>query len=143
MKIRLLELNDYQAIYNLWNNTKGMGLRSIDDSYEGIERFLKRNPYTNFVAVLDSEIIGVIMVGNDGRRGFIYHLAVHKKYQRKKIASKLVEQAIIALKKEKINKVALVVFNDNKVGNDFWQSIGFVERDDLVYRNISINEENI
>lgn len=143
MKMRLLKISDYQSIYNLWENTSGMGLRSLDDSEAGIKRFLLRNPKTNFVAVVDEKIVGVIMAGNDGRRGYIYHLAVQNEYRRRGIASALVKECLMALRTEEINKAALVVFSDNKSGNHFWKKLGFIERDDLVYRNLSINEENI
>lgn len=143
VEIRLLKISDYSAIFDLWKNTSGMGLRSIDDSEEGIKRFLLRNPNTNFVAVVDEKIVGVIMAGNDGRRGYIYHLAVQTEYRRRGIASALVKKCLIALENEEINKAALVVFSDNKSGNSFWQKLGFIEREDLVYRNLSINEENI
>ncbi|WP_413109302.1 GNAT family N-acetyltransferase [Thomasclavelia sp.] len=141
--MRLLKISDYQSIYNLWENTSGMGLRSLDDSEAGIKRFLLRNPKTNFVAVVDEKIVGVIMAGNDGRRGYIYHLAVQNEYRRRGIASALVKECLMALRTEEINKAALVVFSDNKSGNHFWKKLGFIERDDLVYRNLSINEENI
>ena len=143
MEMRLLKISDYQSVYNLWKNTSGMGLRSLDDSEEGIKRFLLRNPNTNFVAVIDKKIAGVIMAGNDGRRGYIYHLAVQNEYRRRGIASELVKECLMALRIEEINKVALVVFSDNTSGNNFWQKLGFIEREDLVYRNISINEEYI
>ncbi len=143
MEMRLLKISDYQSVYNLWKNTSGMGLRSLDDSEEGIKRFLLRNPNTNFVAVIDKKIAGVIMAGNDGRRGYIYHLAVQNEYRRRGIVSALVKECLMALRIEEINKVALVVFSDNTSGNNFWQKLGFIEREDLVYRNISINEENI
>ena len=143
MEMRLLKISDYQSVYNLWKNTSGMGLRSLDDSEEGIKRFLLRNPNTNFVAVIDKKIAGVIMAGNDGRRGYIYHLAVQNEYRRRGIASALVKECLMALRIEEINKVALVVFSDNTSGNNFWQKLGFIEREDLVYRNISINEENM
>lgn len=101
MKMRLLKISDYQSIYNLWENTSGMGLRSLDDSEAGIKRFLLRNPKTNFVAVVDEKIVGVIMAGNDGRRGYIYHLAVQNEYRRRGIASALVKECLMALRTEK------------------------------------------
>ncbi|WP_291573789.1 GNAT family N-acetyltransferase [Clostridium sp. UBA4548] len=143
MKIRLLAIEDYEKVYDLWTNTKDMGMRSLDDSYEGIERFLKRNPTTSFVAEKDNEVVGVILCGHDGRRGYIYHTAVNADYRRKGLGETLVNAALEALKKEGINKAALVVFSTNDVGNRFWESIGFEKREDLVYRNISINKNNI
>ena len=142
MEIRLLSIEDYDEVYNLWTNTKGMGMRSLDDSYDGIEKFLKRNPTTNYIAQVENKIIGVILCGHDGRRGYIYHTAVNPNYRRNGIAERLVNTALEALMKEGINKVALVVFSSNDLGNKFWQSLGFEKRDDLIYRNLSINENN-
>ena len=138
MNYRLMTISDYEAIYNLWINTPGMGLNSVDDSKDGIEKFLKRNSTTCFVAEEDSKIVGVIMAGNDGRRGYIYHTAVLPEFRGKHIAKTLVDNVMTALEKEGIAKVALVVFEKNKIGNGFWEKIGFTVRDDLIYRNKSI-----
>ena len=117
-----------------------MGLNNLDDSEEGIERFLLRNPETCFVAEEDAEIVGVILAGNDGRRGYIYHTAVDADFRNRGIASALVEAAIGALRSLGINKFALVVFSKNRVGNSFWEKLGFTARNDLVYRNKTIAE---
>ena len=138
MNFRLMHISDYDSIYNLWMNTPGMGLNSVDDSKDGIEKFLKRNPTTCFVAEEDSKIVGVIMAGNDGRRGYIYHTAVLPEFRGKHIAKILVENAMAALEKEGITKVALVVFEKNQNGNGFWEKIGFTVRNDLIYRNKTI-----
>ena len=138
MNFRLMQISDYDSVYNLWINTPGMGLNSVDDSKEGIEKFLKRNPATCFVAEEDSKIVGVIMAGNDGRRGYIYHTAVLPEFRGKHIAKILVENAMAALEKEGITKVALVVFEKNQNGNGFWEKIGFTVRNDLIYRNRTI-----
>ena len=133
-----MQISDYDSIYNLWINTPGMGLNSVDDSKEGIEKFLKRNLATCFVAEEDGKIVGVIMAGNDGRRGYIYHTAVLPEFRGKHIAKILVENAMSALEKEGITKVALVVFEKNQNGNGFWEKIGFTVRNDLIYRNRTI-----
>lgn len=138
MNFRLMQISDYDSIYNLWINTPGMGLNSVDDSKEGIEKFLKRNPSTCFIAEENEKIVGVIMAGNDGRRGYIYHIAVLPEFCGKHIAKTLVENAMAALEKEGITKVALVVFEKNQNGNGFWEKIGFTVRNDLIYRNRTI-----
>lgn len=140
MKIRAMNISDYEQIYQLWLSCPGMGLNNLDDSKEGIERFLKRNPETCFVAETDQTIIGVIIVGNDGRRGYIYHAAVNPQYRKQGIARQLVNSAMQALEQCGINKVALVVFEKNENGNAFWEKIGFTVREDLVYRNKAITE---
>jgi ribosomal protein S18 acetylase RimI-like enzyme len=136
-------IDDYDEVYCLWSGTSGMGMRSLDDSLDGITKFLNRNPNTIFVALQDNQLVGVILCGHDGRRGYIYHTAVKLDYRKKGIGKALVNVALNALKKEQINKAALVVFNTNDLGNEFWKSLGFQKRDDLFYRNISINEQNV
>lgn len=135
MHIRKMIISDYDKVYKLWMSCVGMGLNNLDDSREGIEKFINRNPKTCLVAEESDKIIGVILIGNDGRRGYIYHTAVHPDYRKKGIAGKLVNEALTELKIRGINKVALVVFDKNEAGNEFWESQGFTVRDDLVYRN--------
>ena len=140
MNIRKITLDDYDSIYELWMSCKGMGLNNLDDSKEGIERFIKRNPDTCFVAVIDDKIVGAIMVGSDGRRGYIYHTAVNLQYRRQGIATHLVDTALQSLAQLGINKVVLVVFDKNSDGNRFWEKNGFTVRNDLVYRNKVLTE---
>jgi len=140
MTIRTMKIEDYESVYALWLNTPGMGLNNIDDSKEGIAKYLARNPHTCFVAESDNKIIGVILSGHDGRRGFIHHTAVDGCEQRRGVGTALVNAAMSALKDEGINKVALVVFGKNEKGNAFWKKQGFITRDDLNYRNRAITE---
>ena len=105
MVIRKMTIDDYHAVYLLWMSCAGMGLNNLDDSKEGIEKFIQRNPDTCLVAEKDSAIIGVIMVGNDGRRGYIYHTAVHPDYRKQGIAKRLVDDAMNELLELGINKV--------------------------------------
>lgn len=143
MDIRKMTINDYEDVYELWTNTSGMGMRSIDDSKEGIEKYLNRNPETCIVAVVENEIVGVILSGHDGRRGYIYHTSVKETSRKNGVGKALVNAAMEVLKAEGINKVALVAFNTNELGNSFWEAQGFEERKDLVYRNKSLNNSNI
>ncbi len=135
MEMRKLTINDYDEIYAFWRATPGMGLNDIDDSKEGIDKYLKRNPNTCFVATISNKIVGIILSGHDGRRGYIYHTAVSLNYRNKGIGSALVNAAIAALHDEGISKVALVVFKNNEIGNMFWEYRGFNVREDLNYRN--------
>lgn len=138
MKIRPMTAGDYEAVYALWLSTPGMGLNTIDDSREGIEKYLRRNPTTCFVAEEGAEVVGAILAGHDGRRGYIHHTAVREALRGQGVGSALVEAAMGALKAEGIQKVALVVFGRNENGNRFWARKGFERRDDLVYRNRAI-----
>ena len=130
----------YRDVYELWLSCKGMGLNNLDDSEQGINAFLKRNPDTCFVACEDDKVVGVILAGSDGRRGYIYHTAVNPQYRKRGIAAALVKTVMQAMKNIGINKVALVVFEHNEDGNKFWGKLGFIKRNDLVYRNKTINE---
>lgn len=138
--IRKMTIYDYEKVYDLWLSTPGMGLNDLDDSKEGIGLYLKRNPNTCFVAENGDEMVGVILSGNDGRRGFIHHTAVRTEYRRQGIGKKLVDAALAALEKEGIHKVALVVFKRNTLGNSFWEKQGFTVREDLNYRNRALTE---
>ena len=140
IKYRLMDISDYEQVYDLWLSCAGMGLNDLDDSKEGIQRFLERNPDTCFVAQAQQKIIGVIIAGNDGRRGYIYHTAVDPEHRHQGIATRLVNEAMSALKTLGINKTALVVFSKNTDGNAFWEKSGFTSRQDLIYRNKAITE---
>jgi len=136
--IRQLTIADYDAVYSFWMNTPGMGLNDIDDSREGIAKYLARNPHTCFVAIEQERIVGVILSGHDGRRGYIYHTAVDAALRKRGIGTALLNAAMDALKSEGISKVALVVFKNNSIGNEFWEKRGFMIREDLNYRNKAI-----
>ncbi len=140
MNLRLITIDDYEKVYDLWLNTPNMGLNDTDDSREGIHKYLKRNPSTCFIAEEGGDISGVILCGHDGRRGFIYHMAVREDRQRQGIGTALVNAAMSALEKEGITKAALVVKSQNDKGNSFWEKNDFVTRQDLVYRNKAIAE---
>lgn len=140
MEIRKMKAEDYDSVYALWLSCRGMGLNDLDDSRGGIERFLARNPETCFTAFEGEDLVGVIMAGSDGRRGYIYHTAVHPNHRRRGIASKLLDTAMQALTDMGINKAALVVFARNDDGNAFWEKAGFTTRSDIIYRNKVINE---
>ena len=141
--IRKITTDDYDAIYELWNATEQSrrALNPVDDSREGIGRYLKRNPNTCFAAVDGDKIIGVILTGHDGRRAIIHHLCVHPDYRRMGIAGKLVSAAEEALKKEGIQKIFGLVFKDNDAANAFWENQGYSVRTNLNYRNKSLNAE--
>lgn len=140
MTIRTMTADDYDKVYQLWINTPGMGLNDLDDSKEGIEKYLKRNPNTCFVAIKEENIVGIIISGHDGRRGYIYHTAVALSERHQGIGRALLQAALNALEKDGINKAALVVFAHNETGNQFWEANGFTIRNDLIYRNKSIKE---
>lgn len=139
MEIKIMEPKDYESAMILWYGSEGVG-QSPDDTKEYITNYLIRNPHTSFVAVEEGELIGAIMAGHDGYRGYIHHTAVLEEYRNQGVGSLLVENALDAMKREGIKKVALVAFETNKSGNEFWQSRGFTVREDLIYRNLRISD---
>lgn len=141
--IRVMTIEDYDEVYALWTKIRGFGLRSVDDSRPGIERFLRRNPTSSVVAVEDGKVVGSILCGHDGRRGCFYHVCVDAGYRRRGIGKDMVVMAMEALKKEEINKVSLIAFTQNDVGNAFWNTIGWTRRLDLNYYDFTLNEANI
>ncbi|MCB2297869.1 GNAT family N-acetyltransferase [Clostridium tagluense] len=139
MEIKTMAIDDYENVYQLWSNTTGMGIRNLDDSKKGISKFLLRNPTSNFVAIINGEIVGVILCGHDGRRGYIYHAAVKINYRGQGIGKALLKAVYYALEQEGITKSGLVVFKTNEIGNSFWKSQEWEERTDLNYYSNAIN----
>ena len=148
ISIRPVTIEDYDGIFALWNSTEQSkrALNPVDDSREGIERYLKRNPTTCFLAETKDgsgnapEVVGVILTGHDGRRAIIHHMCVHPSCRREGIASQLVQKAEEALRKEGISKIFGLVFKDNDIANAFWEKQGYTLRTNLNYRNKSLNE---
>lgn len=142
LTIRVMTMDDYEDVYALWMGIHGFGIRSVDDAKEGVARFLKRNPTTSMVAFAGEELVGAILCGHDGRRGSLYHVCVREAYRKHGIGQKLVRACLEALKKEQINKVNLIAFKKNAVGNGFWQNLGWTLREDVNYYEYVLNEEN-
>ena len=139
-----MTIEDYRGLHDLWMTIHGFGIRSIDDSKEGVERFLKRNPTTSVVAISEQgEVVGGILCGHDGRRGCLYHVCVREDFRRHGIGKEMVVFCMNALKAEQINKVSLIAFTQNDIGNAFWNCIGWTKREDLNFYDFTLNEENI
>ena len=144
--IRNVTIGDYDRILELWNSTEQSkrALNPVDDSREGIERYLRRNPATCFLACPEEDprqVIGVILTGHDGRRAIIHHLCVHPEYRRHGIAGMLLGKAEEALRAEGITKIFGLVFKDNEAANAFWENQGYTLRTNLNYRNKSLNPD--
>ena len=137
IEIRPMTEADYDNVYKLWVTIRGFGIRSIDDSAEGVGRFLRRNPTTSMVALDGEQVVGAILCGHDGRRGCFYHVCVHAGYRKQGIGKAMAVACMRALQAEQINKVSLIAFKRNEVGNRFWKSVGWTFRDDLNDANIT------
>lgn len=131
IRIREFSSADTPQADDLWKQTPGVGVGS-SDSVQAIETFLLRNPGLSFVAMDAADAcVGTLLSGHDGRRGYLYHLAVHPDFRRRGIGRALVERALDGLKQAGISKVHLFVFADNELGKAFWRNQGWLERDDL------------
>ena len=142
--IRNVTIGDYNQIYELWNSTEQSrrALNPVDDSRDGIDRYLRRNPTTCFLACPADDprhVIGVILTGHDGRRAVIHHMCIHPEHRRHGIARMLLQKAEEALRAEGITKVFGLVFKDNDTANAFWESQGYTLRTNLNYRNKSLD----
>lgn len=141
--VRSMQIEDYDQVYALWMTIHEFSIRTIDDSREGVERFLKRNPGISVVAEMDGRVVGAILCGHDGRRGCLYHVCVHEDYRMHGIGRAMVVHCMNALQQEGINKVSLIAFTKNDIGNAFWKQIGWTKREDLNYYDFVLNQKNI
>ena len=141
MHYRNLELADYDGVIALWRSCSGVSLRDAD-SRDGIEKYLRRNPDLSFVAEQGSEIVGTIMAGHDGKRGYLQHLAVDDRLRGRGIASRLVELCLTALKHEGIVKSHVHVLHDNALGREFWIRRDWFQRNEIVMYSF-INGDNV
>ncbi len=128
-----MEIADYKQVSALWKNTKGMGW-SISDTKSHINKYLRRNKGMCFIAVGEKDkVIGTILSGHDGKRGYIYHLAVNKKHRKMGIGEALVKRSLMKIKKTGIPKCTLFIFSDNDEGMRFWKKLGWFTRSDLTF----------
>jgi ribosomal protein S18 acetylase RimI-like enzyme len=142
MNIRLLTIEDYDAAYTLWKTQAGISLKTLDDSETGIRKFLERNPLTCFAAEENGELAGTILGGHDGRRGYIYHVAVKEHFRSRNIGRSLISAVEQAFVQEGINKAATVSFKTNGGVCRFLTACGYPIREELSYRTKDLNPEN-
>ncbi|MES2603884.1 MAG: GNAT family N-acetyltransferase [Pseudomonadota bacterium] len=127
---RCMTIDDYEQSVALWQAADGVSLRSAD-SRAGIEKYLLRNPGLSFVAEQQGHIIGTIMAGHDGKRGYVQHLTVATSHRRQGIATALVQQCLAALTQQGITKSHLNILADNEDARAFWTALGWYQRTDI------------
>lgn len=137
--IHEMDISDYDQVYQLWEMSENIGL-SKADSRHGIERFLTRNPGMSYLAWQDGEIVGSVLCGHDGRRGYIHHLVVHPGHRRKGIGQSLVSRCMFALTRIGIQKCHLFVYEGNQSGIKFWESLGWTPRVELTMMSRQIQD---
>lgn len=131
IKIREMTINDYDGSIELWKRTEGMALSNAD-SRDSINYYLNRNIGMSFVCVDEEKIIGTILCGHDGRRGYIYHVAVDPKYRGQSLGKKLVEHSLKKIELAGIDKCHIMVIADNEIGNKFWTRTEWIRRDGII-----------
>lgn len=136
-QITEMTINDYDEVYALWKNTPGIGL-SAADSRAKITFFLARNPGLSFVARADQRIVGAILCGQDGRRGYLHHLAVHPDERKQGIGQALAERCLEALRLLGIDRCHIFVYRDNLTAQAFWTHTGWFERMELVLMSYDV-----
>ncbi len=143
IEICCMQESDYDQVKELWMSIKGFSIRSVDDSRDGVVRFLRRNPTTSVVAKVDGRVVGSILCGHDGRRAGLYHVCVREEYRKHGIGKEMVEFCLQALREEGVSKVSLVAFKKNDLGNAFWTNMGWTMREDLNQYDYTLNAANI
>lgn len=128
--IRPMTIDDYDEIFAMWQITTKRALSKADER-DQIERYLLRNAGMSQVAVVDGKIVGTVLAGHDGRRGFIHHMAVLPDYRRRHIGHRLAEKAIEMISRDGIDKTHIFCYQNNETGQNFWKDFGFEKRDDV------------
>jgi N-acetylglutamate synthase len=137
--IRAMTIEDYPAVFALWQATEGMGL-SKADSPEAIGRYLKRNPGLSLVALEEeNRVVGAVLCGHDGRRGLLHHLAVAQGWRKRGLGRELVLQSLRGLAAEGIDRCHLVVYQSNHNARAFWLRTGWFERPELVLMSADVS----
>ncbi len=142
MQYRVMAPGDHARLVALWRDCDGLGLRD-SDSRAGIAKYLARNPGLSFVAERDARIVGTVMAGHDGRRGYILHLAVAAGNRRRGVASRLVELCLAALAGEGIEKSHVHVIGGNAAARDFWLARGFHHRAEIEMYSFVIGDNPV
>jgi len=137
-----MTISDYDEALALWQETEGMGLHLADvDSRGGVARFLQRNPGLSMVARDGARLVGTVLCGHDGRRGYMNHLAVSAHCRRHGVARALLSRCLVALRDADIVKCNAFVYSDNATGRNFWEHEGWNLREDLVIMQIDIADK--
>ena len=129
--VRALLAADYEAVVTLWRASEGIGLSKADE-FMPICRYLERNPDMSLVAEVDGKIIGAVLCGHDGRRGYLHHLAIAAEFRGQGIGLQLVKDCLGKLSRENIDKCHIFVYPDNDRGLQFWRKVGFAGRMDIL-----------
>jgi ribosomal protein S18 acetylase RimI-like enzyme len=141
IEIAPFTIDSYETVLALWQQCEGVGL-SDADSRESIHAYINRNPGMSFVATADGTLVGAILAGHDGRRGYIHHLAVRPDWRRQGIGRRLVERCLTILRDSGIKKCHIFIFSNNADGIAFWKSVGWTSRSDIQVISKTVEPSN-
>src|SRR6266404_9214845 len=141
IQTREFRIDDYDAAINLWNRVEGLEVAE-DDDRETIQRFLTRNPGLSRVALDGSTIVGAVLGGDDGRRGYIYHLAVDPAYHGRGIGKLLIDECLAGLKCSGLERANILVATDNPRGLDFWRKYGWEDLEGAAAMGIDVQKRD-
>jgi len=133
--LHVFDIQDYEKIIKLWQESEGVGLSSAD-SRERIQAYLQRNPGSSFTAWDGTQLVGAVLCGQDGRRGYLHHLAVAEAFRGRGIGKMLAQRCLDAVAAQGIDKVHIFVYRHNQKAIKFWEEIGWHQRDDLLLMSI-------
>lgn len=137
LEIREFQVSDYDSALALWKRCEGVGLSAADERCPVIN-FLNHNPGFCFVALEDGELVGTVLCGNDGRRGYLYHLAVDPRFRKQGLGGQLAKRSLEGLRSAGIQKCHIMVFGTNKSGQTFWQHAGWIPRPEIVLMSYDV-----
>ena len=137
IETREFAVDDYDAAVQLWKKVEGVEIAEGDDR-AGVAHFLARNPGLSRVATDGSTIVGVAFCGNDGRRGYIYHLAVDPNYRGRGLGKRLVDECLKGLRRLGLQRANIMVATDNPHGREFWSKCGWEELDGAIGMGIDL-----
>ncbi len=130
--LRSFTLDDYDDAFALWGVTEGMGLGE-SDTRTAIGAFLARNPeLSTVVCNSDGQLVGAVLCGHDGRRGYLHHLAVARPDRGRGLGRALVEASLARLRASGIARTSIFLYASNLAGRSFWQHEGWRLREDIV-----------
>ena len=140
LAITPLTAADIAEALELWTASEGVGLRGADQP-EPLARYLSRNPGLSLAARDGGRMVGAVLCGHDGRRGYLHHLAVAASHRRRGIGRELVERCLDGLRRKGISKCHLFVYHHNADGQAFWRGIGWHARDDILLMSRNLDDD--
>ena len=140
--VRYFCIEDYGAVVALWRRTEGVGLNE-SDTRRAIAAYLRRNPRFSFIAENDGQIVGAVLCGHEGRRGYLHHLAVAKPYRQRGIGRRLVDACLAKLRKAGIPRCNIFIFANNAKGMKFWAHTGWKLRTELRVMQIRLDDSRL